>query len=194
VVALLSAAYPTVTPPVPSPFVPERPEVMLVDEAGNELGVSEKRAAHEPPGHLHLAFSVFLFRRDGRMLVQQRSEAKYHFPGIWANACCSHPEPGEDLRRSAERRVLEELGIRCSLRPAGSFVYRAVDPVSGLVEHELDHVFVGLAPDGVLRPAPDEVQDWRAVEPEAVVGAGPAEGYAPWFSEACAIALREWRG
>ncbi len=174
--------------------MPHRNEVVLVDEAGTAVGVSEKRAAHEAPGLLHLAFSVFLFRQDGLMLVQQRSVLKYHFPGIWANACCSHPGPGEDLRSSAERRVLEELGLECSLRPAGSFIYRAVDPVSGLVEHELDHVFVGLITASVLQPDPDEVEDWRFVEPDAVACAGPAQGYAPWFGEACEIALREWRG
>lgn len=186
----------TVTASVRSPdatwigvSLPERSEVVLLDDSGAELGPHDKQAAHEPPGLLHLAFSVFLFSPDGAILVQQRAESKYHFPGIWANTCCSHPEPGEELVSSAERRVREELGINCRLEEVGIFTYRAVDPVSGLVEHELDHVLVGEVRQMMLQPDPEEVSDWRFVDPESVAGAGPAEGFAPWFAEALEIAL-----
>lgn len=160
-----------------------------MSESGELLANHDKQAAHEPPGLLHLAFSVFLFRPDGSLLIQQRAESKYHFPGVWANTCCSHPEPGEEVVSSAQRRVLEELGLECELAEAGVFVYRAVDPVSGLVEHELDHVLVGHIREMMLQPDPEEVEDWRFVEPESVRGAGPREGFAPWFAEALSIAL-----
>ncbi|MHB1987197.1 MAG: isopentenyl-diphosphate Delta-isomerase [Acidimicrobiales bacterium] len=170
--------------------MPDRQEVVLVDPDGRPLGAFDKRGAHEPPGRLHLAFSVFLFRPDGTMLIQQRADSKYHFPGIWANTCCSHPEPGEEIVASARRRVLEELGVDCELGEVGAFTYRAVDPVSGLVEHEYDHVLVGTIREMMLQPAAEEIRDWRFVDPETVAGAGPGEGFAPWFSEALVIAWR----
>lgn len=164
--------------------------MVLVDEDGRTLGTAAKLDAHSAPGSLHLAFSVFLFDRDGRTLVQRRASTKYHFPGIWANACCSHPEPGEDVVTSAERRLVEELGVSARLEDVGSFVYRAEDPVSGRVEHELDHVLVGLLADGALpRPDPEEVTTVEWVDPAAVGSSGPETGYAPWFAEALAIAL-----
>lgn len=169
--------------------MPDRDAVVLVSQEGTPLGESEKRRAHEPPGKLHLAFSVFLFRPDGSMLLQRRARTKYHFPGIWANACCSHPEPGEELVASARRRLEEELGIDCELKEVGSFVYRAVDAESGLVEHEFDHVLVGEGEFREIVPAPDEVEEVRFVQPDDVASAGPAEGFAPWFAEALAIAL-----
>ncbi|MGH9296215.1 MAG: isopentenyl-diphosphate Delta-isomerase, partial [Acidimicrobiales bacterium] len=86
--------------------MPERSAVVLVDEAGTRLGLLDKLGAHRAPGRLHLAFSVFVFR-GGEVLVQRRAASKYHFPGVWANACCSHPEPGEDLVASARRRLFE---------------------------------------------------------------------------------------
>lgn len=168
----------------------ERREVVLVSESGEVLGSFDKQEAHQPPGRLHLAFSVFLFRPDGTLLIQQRAESKYHFPGVWANSCCSHPEPGEEIIASARRRLLEELGVEAELKEAGRFTYRAVDPVSGLVEHELDHVLVGQIRDMMLQPDPSEVEDWRVVDPASVRQAGPAEGFAPWFEEALAIALQ----
>jgi isopentenyl-diphosphate delta-isomerase len=169
--------------------------VVLVDENGQPSGHADKLAAHEPPGARHLAFSVFLFEPAGRLLLQQRARSKYHFPGIWANTCCSHPAPGEDLLLSAARRLGEELGIdpahlEGALRDVGTFEYRAEDPHSGLVEHEVDHVLVGMlrAADPLPTFDPDEVEALRWADPMDVRDAGPAEGFSPWFATALRIA------
>lgn len=175
----------------------ERGTVVLLEEDGTSRGAAGKLEAHRAPGELHLAFSVFLYRRDGTLLLQQRALDKYHFPGVWANACCSHPQPGEDLVASAERRVAEELGIACRLRPAGQFVYRATCPTSGLVEHELDHVLLAVV-DAEPRPDPHEVaatawfdagQVLAAVDgrDRAAVAAVPAP-LAPWLGPALRLA------
>ncbi len=102
--------------------------VVLVSEAGEPTGTAPKLTAHVPPGRLHLAFSVVLYRIDGPVLLQQRAGTKYHFPLAWANSCCSHPRPGEDIVDSAERRVAEELGLCCRLTEVGTLTYRAVVP------------------------------------------------------------------
>jgi isopentenyl-diphosphate delta-isomerase len=174
--------------------MPERTAVVLVDETGHEVGTAAKRAAHDPPGRLHLAFSVFLFTPDRRLLLlQQRARSKYHFPGIWANSCCSHPAPGEELHDSARLRVAEELGITLDAPfvEAGSFVYRAVDPVSGLVEHEFDHVLVGTVAvtDLPSKADPGEVEAVHWATAEELRGLGPDDGFAPWFATALDLAL-----
>jgi isopentenyl-diphosphate delta-isomerase len=166
--------------------------VVLVDPSGAVQGEAAKLEAHRPPGRLHLAFSVFLYRDDGRTLLQQRAAAKYHFPLVWANACCSHPGPGEELVRSAEERVREELGWSTTLTDVGSFVYRATCPSSGLVEHELDHVLVGRA-EGDPVPDPSEVAATRWVDPADLFadggGAGGSAGaLAPWLVPALRLA------
>lgn len=171
--------------------------VVLVDGGGQPTGVAAKRAAHEPPGQRHLAFSVFLFDAGGRLLLQQRAASKYHFPGIWANTCCSHPAPGEELLDSAARRLREELGIdpvrdlAGGLRDVGIFEYRAEDPRSGLVEHELDHVVVGTLRVAEPLPAfdPEEIEAlrWATVDGQ-LSEAGPEAGFAPWFAPALRIA------
>lgn len=167
----------------------ERRTVVLVDEDGNVRGEAAKLEAHRPPGQLHLAFSVLLFHPDGRVLLQRRAEGKYHFPGVWANACCSHPGPGEDLVASAEARLVEELGMSCPLRPVGAFVYRAACGQSGLVEHELDHVLVGTTAD-LPRPDPAEVAATTWADPATVAaGIAPCGGtLAPWVPPALAVA------
>lgn len=162
--------------------------VVLVDEQDRPVGVSAKMAAHEGNGALHRAISVFLFDGRGRLLLQQRASAKHHFRGLWANTCCTHPRPGEGAVEAGERRLFEEMGIQASLRAIGTFVYRAVDPATGLVEHELDHVLVGRA-DADPRPDPEEVADWAWVDPASLAAQLRVDdaGYVPWLAPALAV-------
>lgn len=116
-------------------------QVILVNEADQELGTMEKLEAHRK-GLLHRAFSVFIFNRSGEMLLQKRALEKYHSAGLWSNACCSHPAPGEVLPEAAMKRLEEEMGFTTPLLPAFDFTYRA-ELENGLTEYEFDHVFTG---------------------------------------------------
>jgi isopentenyl-diphosphate delta-isomerase len=172
---------PSVPPPRDAFADRGEPLVELVDEAGNTLGQMPKLGAHEPPGHLHRAFSVFLLDQHGRLLLQRRASAKYHSGGLWSNSCCSHPAPGEDLADASARRVKEELGIDpVQQAEVGTIVYHVTDPVSGLVEREWNHLFVGRA---LLAPIPDplEVEDWTAVPLDELAGMGPDPAFTAWF-------------
>jgi len=157
--------------------------VVLVDETDKEVGTMEKVEAHRR-GLLHRAFSIFLFSPDGLCLVQRRAEGKYHSPGLWANACCSHPRPGEDLALATGRRLEEELGVRCDLKKLFEVAYD-LDVGGGLREAEYNHTFVGTLEKGAgLAPDPEEVGEtaWRPVaEIKAGLGAGTGD-YAPWFA------------
>ena len=157
-------------------------QVILVDERDREVGTREKLAAHENGGVLHRAFSVFLVDSRGRWLLQQRAAGKYHFPGLWTNACCSHPRPGENTADAAHRRLREELGLDCPLTERFQFIYKATSAAEGLTEHEFDHVFTGRC-DGEVRPDPAEVAAVRRVAPtelEREVRKHP-ERFTPWF-------------
>ncbi|MBI1316110.1 isopentenyl-diphosphate Delta-isomerase [bacterium] len=149
--------------------------VVLVDEQDREIGRMPKMQAHQS-GTLHRALSVVVFDPQGRMLLQRRALDKYHSPGLWTNACCSHPRPGEAPDEAARRRCREELGLHLEVRFVFSFLYRAVFD-NGLIEHELDHVFVAQS-DALPWPEPaevaevcwvgrDELVDWMKSEPHA---------------------------
>lgn len=131
--------------------------VILVDEKDQPLGQMEKMEAHRQ-ALLHRAFSVFIFNSKGQMLLQQRAPGKYHSAGLWTNACCSHPRPGEETPEAAYRRLKEEMGFTTPLRKVFDFVYRSPYD-NGLTEFEFDHVFVGKY-DGAVIPDPAEVGDY----------------------------------
>jgi len=158
-----------------------REEVILVDEKDNEIGRAEKISAHSGHGRLHRAFSVFILNDHREVLLQRRALSKYHSPGLWANSCCSHPRPGEDVECSARERLQEELGFTTAIKRIGTVLYEA-RLTQGLVEHELDHIFVGVY-NGQVHPNPLEVSEYRWVEITTLATdlAAHPHSYAPWL-------------
>ena len=142
----------------------------------------DKLEAHRR-GLLHDAVSVFIF--DGEdMLLQRRAAAKYHCPGQWANACCTHPDWGEDAPSGARRRLREELGLDLDLTEFGETTYRA-DVGGGLIEHERVRMFRARVDRTALSfdLNPDEVCEVRWASREALASeakAGP-ERFTPWL-------------
>src|SRR5262245_4431227 len=127
-------------------------ELILVNERNRAIGHAEKWAVHQE-ARLHRAFSIFLVYPDGTVLLQQRSRAKYHSAGLWANSCCGHPSPGERTAAAAQRRLGEELGATAALRFGFRARYCTTLP-NGLTENEIVYVFFGPAPANLaLNPA-----------------------------------------
>ena len=112
-----------------------------MNEKDEPTGILEKMEAHKK-GLLHRAFSIFIFNSKGEMLLQQRALNKYHSGGLWSNACCSHPQPGDETSIAARRRLKEETGFDTVLEKVFDFIYK-VEFDNGLTEYEFDHVFVG---------------------------------------------------
>lgn len=135
--------------------------VILVDKDDNQIGTMEKMEAHRR-GELHRAFSVVIFNSKGEMLLQKRAKSKYHSGGLWTNACCSHPQPGELITETVKKRVREEIGIEVDPTFSYKFLYKA--PLDqNLIEHELDHVFVAEF-DGKPALNAAEAEDWKYVK------------------------------
>jgi isopentenyl-diphosphate Delta-isomerase len=165
-------------------------QVILVNEQDEATGIMEKMEAHEK-AVLHRAFSVFIFNKEGFMLLQQRALTKYHSPGLWTNACCSHPFPGEETIDAALRRMKEELGFSTSIQKAFHFTYKAAFD-NGLTEHEFDHVFVGTY-EGALQLNTEEVKDitYKSMEEIAADLETVPHHYTAWFKIAFPL-LSEW--
>jgi isopentenyl-diphosphate delta-isomerase len=92
------------------------------------------------------------------MLLQKRAESKYHSGGLWTNACCSHPRPGEEIIEAAMRRMKEELGFQIPIKKIFEFTYRT-EFQNGLTENEFDHVFTGEY-DGLISANKNEISDY----------------------------------
>lgn len=154
--------------------------VILVDSDDRPLGTAPKLDVHRS-GELHRAFSILVHDGDGRVLLQKRHKGKYHSGGLWTNTCCGHPRPGEDVADAARRRLVEEMGFSCPLTLERRLIYRA-EVGSGLIEHELVHLFVGSWRGGVS-PAPGEAEayEWRSIQDLTLELCSDPHRFTAWF-------------
>lgn len=155
--------------------------VVLVDQEDREIGQLEKKEAHLGSGCLHRAFSVFIFNNRGELLVQKRAANKMLWPSYWSNACCSHPEPGEEVIAAGQRRLQEELRFSCPLEKVGFLIYSARFQDVGS-ENELCHVLVGHY-DGAVNPDPAEIEEIQWMLPSQIreeIKKEPNK-WTPWF-------------
>lgn len=138
-------------------------KLILVDEQNNITGYGEKMEVHQQ-GHLHRAFSIFVVNAEDQLMLQKRALEKYHSGGLWANTCCSHPLKGEDREDTIHKRLKNEMGFDCDLKPFFQFIYRA-ELDNDLIEYELDQVYIGYYDNSPV-PNPDEVCDWKWMDIE----------------------------
>ena len=155
-------------------------QIILVDAEDREVGQGDKLDSHRL-GLRHRAISVCVTDSQGRMLLQRRALTKYHSGGLWTNACCTHPRPGETTERAASRRLQEELGVVCPLTFLFVTHYRA-DVGEGLIEDEMVHLFNG-SYDGDVLPDQAEVLDYRWVSKDWLLKdlAEHSDAYTYWF-------------
>lgn len=191
----LLAPSPSTTHPGPSeadvgPAGHVLDHVVLLDDDGHPSGTSPREHVHGTRTPLHLAFSCYVLDDDGSVLLSRRALTKRSWPGVWTNAFCGHPAPGETALEAVHRRALDELGIAVHdvelVLP--HFRYRAVD-ANGVLENELCPVFRAVAHEDPS-PAPDEVAEWAWADPSSVrmaVAAAPF-AFSPWL----ALQLAAW--
>jgi len=140
-------------------------QIVLVDAHDIPQGVAPKIEVHRR-GLKHRALSVLVRDRAGNMLVHRRNAEKYHSGGLWTNACCSHPRPDEPAVEAARRRLAEEMGVHCEVKPLFMAQYRAAVS-NGYIEDEVVHAFGGTY-EGPVAPDPAEVAEWKWMPFEAL--------------------------
>lgn len=159
--------------------------VVLVDSDGSPVGVQSKESVHGFSTPRHLAFSCHVVDAEGQLLVTRRALSKATWPGVWTNAFCGHPSPGESLEDAVHRRAAFELGLTvdsivCALPDFG---YAARD-ASGIEENEHCPVFIARA-TSPLTPNPAEVAEirWTSVSELSTAATAAPWAFSPWLIE-----------
>ncbi len=157
--------------------------VVLLDDDGVPTGTAPRAEVHTTDTPLHLAFSCHVTDGAGRLLLTRRALGKRAWPGVWTNAFCGHPRPGEDPVDAVHRYAQHELGLVLDhLEPMlPDFRYRAVD-ASGVVEHEVCPVWLARA-TAAPQLNPDEAVESRWVTPRELRTTAEVAPWAlsPWL-------------
>ena len=137
--------------------------VVLVDDQDRAIGTMPKSEVHQADTPLHQAFSCFIFRTNGDLVLQQRATTKVTWPNVWSNTCCGHPQPGETRLAAVQRRLNEELDMKVDFELFEVLPdYRYQASHLGVMEHEICPVFVGFS-DNEMVLNPSEVQATQTV-------------------------------
>jgi geranylgeranyl diphosphate synthase type I len=183
--------------------------IILTDEWDQVQGPGSKIAAHRGVGAYHRAFSVLLFDKQNRLLLQRRASDKVTFPDVWANSCCSHPLHSDEemdekdavgSKRAAVRKLEQELGILPEQVPLDSFHFITKMRYSARmnetwIEREIDHILV-IQADVDLNPNPNEISEVKWVTEEELEAMlidedNTAGVIAPWFRCIAARVMNE---
>ena len=158
---------------------------------GKATGLVPRSRVHSE-GLWHRATNVFLFRPDGRLLLQRRQLSKAVCPGAWDLSVAEHLKPGESYLDGAIRGLREELDVEgVVLEPLGGIAYLRLEIAeTGLRDYELQQTFQGVS-DCPVRPDPDEVLEVRTVtlaELRTAFKERPTD-FTPWFRQRAADLL-----
>ncbi|MDO8576353.1 MAG: isopentenyl-diphosphate Delta-isomerase [bacterium] len=162
-------------------------EVVLVDEENNVLGTRDKSSVHGRETPLHRGFSLFLFDRAGRLLLQQRSHTKKTWPLVWSNSVCGHPALNESNVDAARRRLADELGMTAAhIEEVAPYRYNFVR--DDVMENEICPILAGFTLDQP-EPNADEVEAVRWIAWEEFLLKIKAErgSYSEWCEEEARI-------
>jgi len=107
-------------------------DVVLVDEADNEIGVVSREKAHRE-GLLHRISVVYLTRKNGQILIQER------MTGSLDHSSAGHVDVGENYLQAAKRELKEELGVECNLIELGKIISDEIEPEAD--QNRIRHIF-----------------------------------------------------
>ena len=155
----------------------------IFTEEGEPNGLAARNIVHKR-GLWHRASNVFLFRPDGKLVVQRRHESKDVCPGLWDLSVAEHLEPRENFLAGAIRGINEELGIKgVRLERASNLIRATLDIAElGIKDYEFQVSFRGEF-DGEFSPNLSEVDEIRFLglgELHAEMRRAP-ERFTPWF-------------
>ena len=83
----------------------------ILDSDGNPTKRTAMKSVAHREGLFHPTIHVWLYTRDGQILLQMRSKTKDTHPLLWDVSVAGHIGAGEDMEESALREVQEEIGL-----------------------------------------------------------------------------------
>ena len=86
----------------------------VVNENNQVIGTASRWEIHQKALR-HRSVHIFIFNTQGGLYLQKRSPDKDQYPEHWDSSAAGHADPGESPLETAQRELLEELGLEAKL-------------------------------------------------------------------------------
>ena len=110
---------------------------------GKKTGKKESKSEIHRKGLFHATVHVWIFTKEGKILIQKRSKKKELNPGIWDVSVAGHIEFDENIKKAAIRETFEEIGININpedLLEIG--VYKSVSVHPKVIDKEFFYTYI----------------------------------------------------
>ena len=137
--------------------------VDILNEDGSQTGRKEMKSVAHKNGLFHPTIHVWLYTRNGYLLIQKRGKNKKSFPLLWDVSVAGHIGAGEDIVQSALREIEEEIGLVLqpqALKKIGVFKSQK-DHSDDFRDYEFHHSFIAelKVPIDELKKQDSEVEE-----------------------------------
>lgn len=116
----------------------------IVTIEGLKTGKSALKSEIHDKGHYHNTAHIWLYNKNGEILLSQRAASKLICPLLWDVSAAGHVDAGETIERAAIREIREEIGLEISkskLHKIGvTTSFQSYD--NGIIDNEFHHTFI----------------------------------------------------
>lgn len=138
----------------------------IVTKKGEPTGKTVLKSEAHKNGWYHNTIHLWLYTRQGHILLQQRSHKKTIHPLLWDVSAAGHIDAGESFIGAALRETREELGLQLeanALTKVGTFLHET--NYGTIQDNEFHQVYIAelKVPLDALKPLEEEVEAIKLV-------------------------------
>lgn len=163
----------------------------ILDADGNYTGETIMKFVAHKNGYFHPTVHIWLYTKNGKILLQQRGKNKDTFPLLWDVSVAGHIGAGEQIEAAAVREIEEEIGLTISAQELKKIgVFTSVQKHhENLIDCEFHHTYIAelKVPLESLKKQESEVEDLQLTPllkfSEETWGLANMKKYVPHSSE-----------
>ena len=138
----------------------------IVTNKGEPTGKTALKSEAHKNGWYHNTIHLWLYTKQGEILLQQRSHKKSIHPLLWDVSTAGHIDAGESFIDAALRETKEEVGLSLkpeNLQKIGTFLHET--NYGDIQDNEFHQVYIAELNVGInqLQPQEDEVEALKLV-------------------------------